>query len=91
MLLVKSGRDSALDGALEASLDETDDGSCKDSLRASRFLFDELEGGAGAGDMGKGVRSRGGRGGAGEVDLAGSKRDMGGGGNGPAVECTPGS
>ena len=92
LLLVSSGRDDALDGALEASLDETDGGSCNDSLRASRSFFEELAGGAGTEGRGNGVRSRGGRGGAvEEAGLSGSRTDMGGGGNGPAVECTPGS
>lgn len=88
LLLDSSGRDVAREGALDASLEDTDGGSCSDSFRVSRLLLDELGAGETAGC--NGVRSRGGRGGAGEEGLGESKSDIGGGGNGPAVECIPG-
>ena len=91
LLLFRSGRESVPDVGLEDSLDETEGGSWRDSLRASRFDFDVAIGGAGVAEAGMGVRSRGGRGGGGVTDLAESNMDKGGGGKGPAVECFPGS
>lgn len=91
LLLFSSGRESALDIALEESLCETEGGSCSDSLSVSKFGLGVAVGGAGVGDVDMGVLSRGGRGGGGLEGLADSNTDNGGGGNGPAVECTPGS